>query len=67
MLKIEDFISHFAACSFGCQALAMICYVLYNIVLCYIDISYALISHKDIKRIFPQNDPSYLYWFYITA
>ena len=39
----------------------------YFIVLCYIDISYALISHKGIKRIFPQNDPSYLYWFYITA
>ena len=30
MLKTEDFISHFAACSFGCQALAIICYVLYN-------------------------------------
>ena len=28
--QTEDFISHFAACSFGCQALAIICYVLYN-------------------------------------
>lgn len=37
MLKTEDFISHFAACSFGhnCQALAIICYVLYNTLLCF--------------------------------